>query len=79
MTNLAEQLFTGWSFMRWLRLGLGIFIGVQAFMSRDGLAGLVSLFLLYQVWVNTGCCGVERCAVPTPKTEDVEFEKIEKP
>ena len=67
--------------MRWLRLGLGIFIAIQAVQSQDTLSGFISALLLFQAMTNTGCCGANGCAVPTTKTksdkiEDVEFEEI---
>ena len=43
--------------MRWLRLSLGVFIGVQAFQTHDLLSGAIALFFLFQAVTNTGCCG----------------------
>jgi hypothetical protein len=34
-----------WNFMRWLRLILGIYVGIQAIMLTDALAGLILRFL----------------------------------
>lgn len=78
--NLRQMLFTNWHFMRWLRLGLGVFVAVQAVQMHDTLSGLIAFFFLYQAVTNTGCCG-SGCAVPaTPKkisqTEEIEFEEV---
>lgn len=78
---IKQTLFTGWHFMRWLRLGLGVFIAIQAIQTHDTLAGFIAAFFLFQAVTNTGCCGSNGCAVPTPKNdndemEDVKFEEI---
>lgn len=78
---IKQTVFTGWHFMRWLRLGLGVFIAVQAIQNRDTLSGLIAGFFLFQAVTNTGCCGVNSCAAPVTKSnadkiEDVEFEEI---
>jgi len=67
--------------MRFVRLGLGVYIGIQAFETQSIFPGLVAAFLLYQAVTNTGCCGTNGCAIPTKKhntntSEDIEFEEI---
>ena len=76
-----QTLLSDWNFMRFVRLGLGVYIGIQAFQTQSILSGILAAFLLYQVVTNTGCCGANGCAIPTKKnntdtTEDVEFEEI---
>ncbi|MCE9538160.1 MAG: hypothetical protein K8R85_02955 [Bacteroidetes bacterium] len=78
---MKQMLFTGWNFMRWLRLGLGIFIAIQAIQNHDTLSGFISAFFLFQAVTNTGCCSSGGCSVPSSKKnfnkiEDVKFEKI---
>jgi hypothetical protein len=81
MEYIKDTLFTHWHFMRWLRLGLGLFMGMQAIQVQDTLAGFIAIFFLYQATTNTGCCGAEGCAVPSSsKTADksnvVEYEEV---
>lgn len=81
METLTKTLFTNWHFMRWLRLGLGLFIAFQAIQHHDSLSGFFAAFLLFQAVTNTGCCGAGGCSVPaskapTGKVQDVEFEKV---
>jgi len=81
MDTIKQTLFTNWHFMRWLRLGAGIFIAVLAFRHHDSLSGLVAAFFLFQAVTNTGCCGAGGCSVPTIKTQadkeqDGEFEEV---
>ncbi len=69
-----QSLRTNWHFMRWLRLGLGIFIGVQAIQMHDTFSGFIAAFFLFQAVTNTGCCGASGCAVPQApaKTNDLD-------
>ncbi|GAB2629617.1 hypothetical protein GCM10027035_24780 [Emticicia sediminis] len=77
-----ETLFTNWHFMRWLRLGMGLYAAVVALQLRDPLSGLIAALFLFQAVTNTGCCGANGCSVPTSskrnsrKIEEVEFEEI---
>lgn len=78
---INQMLFTGWTFMRWLRLGFGAFIAVQAIQTHDAFAGFIAAFFLFQAVTNTGCCGAGGCAAPVSKsvgnrTENVEFEEV---
>lgn len=81
METIRQTLFTGWHFMRWLRLGFGIFFAVHAIQTHDTLAGFVSAFFLFTAVTNTGCCGAKGCAAPTNKSntdklEETTFEEI---
>jgi hypothetical protein len=76
-----QTLLTNWNFMRFLRLGIGIYIAVQAIETQSVFSGIVAVFFIYQAITNTGCCGSNGCAVPlkksnTVKTEEVDFEEI---
>ena len=78
---IQQTLFTNWHFMRWLRLGLGIFIAIQAVQMHDTFSGFIAAFFLFQSVTNTGCCGTKGCSVPKSiesnnKTTEVEFEEI---
>jgi len=81
METIKQILFTNWHLMRWLRLGLGIIAGIQAFIFHDTLLGFLSAFLLFQTVTNTGCCGAGACAVPKQKIkngaiQEIEFEEV---
>lgn len=81
METIKQTLFTNWNFMRWVRLGLGLIIGIQAIQNHEPVLGLLSAFLLFQAITNTGCCGSNGCAVPrskkaTHKHEEIEFEEL---
>lgn len=81
METIKQTLFTGWHFMRWLRLILGCFIAYQAIQLHDTMSGLIAGFFLFQAFTNSGCCGTRGCDVPVSKKDgsdfaDVEFEEI---
>jgi hypothetical protein len=76
-----EIFYQKWSFMRLLRLGLGIYIAVQALETQSIFSGVVAIFFIFQSVTNTACCGSNDCAVPTKKKhsdtrEKVKFEEI---
>jgi len=77
---IREILFSDWHLMRWLRLGLGVYIAVQAVQLHDMLAGVIAAFFLIQAITNTGCCGTRSCAVPTKtnsdNTKEIDFEEV---
>lgn len=78
---IRETLFTDWNFMRILRLGLGIYISIQAVETQSMISAMFAVFLLFQAITHTGCCGSKGCAVPikknnSDKTEEVEYEEI---
>jgi hypothetical protein len=83
MEVIKQTLFTNWHAMRWIRLGFGLFLAVQAFQMKDGFAAAVAAFFLYQAVTNTGCCGTTGCATSAPPTqskntgtEEIQFEEV---
>lgn len=77
----VQTLLSDWNFMRFVRLALGVYIGIQAYQTQSILSALLAAFLLYQVITNTGCCGANGCAVPLKEknndtVQDVEYEEI---
>ncbi len=79
---IQQTLFTGWHFMRWLRLGLGIILSIQAFEMHDTFSGFIAAFFLFQAITNTGCCGANGCATPLKPThtrdvdDSINYEEI---
>jgi hypothetical protein len=64
--SIKELLFRNWSFMRVLRLTLGISLGYQAYQMNDTFAWVFSGFFLFQAFSNTGCAGGS-CSLPHRK------------
>jgi len=80
METIKQALFTGWNFMRWLRVAFGIFFIIQAVQMHNSLIGVIGAFFLFTSVTNTGCCGAAGCATPLKKTrkesEEITFEEI---
>lgn len=81
MQTIKQTLFTGWHFMRWVRLAFGIVFLVQAIQIHDMLIGVVAGFFLITAITNTGCCCTGNCAVPSQKNtkegvEDITYEEV---
>lgn len=81
METIKQALFSGWHFMRWLRLVFGIFFMVEAIQMHDLMIGVIAGFFLLTAITNTGCCGQGRCAAPKGKskpgsTEEILYEEI---
>ena len=77
-----NTLFQNWTFMRGLRLLLGVVVLVQSIFAKDLLLGAMSLFLIGMAVLNFGCCGSGGCGVNFNKSksnktiEDVDFEEV---
>jgi hypothetical protein len=77
-----QTLLTGWNFMRFLRLGIGLYAVSEAVRTGEMIFLLPGGILLLQVFFNVGCPG-GACA-PTANTqplrdvsdEPVHFEEL---
>ena len=73
-------MFNNWNVLRLLRLALGVFALVQAFIQRDITVGLLAAFLLSTAIANVGCCGSNGCALSfnnTKKQQGVLYEELD--
>ncbi len=65
--------------MRFVRLGLGIAVIIQAIIYKDITMGILGLAFTAMPIFNVGCCGVNGCAVPTKKNvtqKNTEYEEV---
>lgn len=81
METLRKTIFTGWNFMRWLRLAMGLIVAYQAFELQSGLLGILAGLFIFQALANAACCGGGACNTAprkqkAGKTIDVEFEEV---
>jgi hypothetical protein len=79
--NFKYNLLHNWSFMRSLRLVLGVIAITQAFMTFEILIGLAGVILLGQAVFNIGCCGTAGCNTTrrsntTSNNEEIIYEEI---
>lgn len=77
MNTIQNTLFTDWHLMRFVRLGMGLAIGFNAWQVGSGMIGLLAGILIFQALSNTGCCGSGGCAVPAkPANSGTENETV---
>lgn len=75
-----KKIFSNWTIIRFLRLGMGIAIIVQAFVAKDILFGFLGLLLTAMPLFNMGCCGTQGCYTPPAKaiekTDEIIYEEV---
>ncbi len=74
MNSFKHILFTGWNFMRFVRLGFGVGFIIRTIQTNDTLIGLVGAFFLFTAITNIGCCGSNGCTIPTQETKSHSSE-----
>jgi hypothetical protein len=77
---MKQTILTNWTLLRFLRLGLGIAIIIQAVMAKDVLFAVLGLAFTAMPVFNIGCCGTAGCAAPPKKnqdtTKDIIYEEV---
>lgn len=64
--------------MRWLRLGISLFLIWQLIQRPDLFTAIVAAIFLFQTITNTGCCGASGCAIaPKEKKDSLQSDKVE--
>ncbi len=58
-----KTILQNWTFMRALRLVLGIAVLIQSIVQKDITIGALAGFLLFTTLANVGCCGAGGCSV----------------
>jgi hypothetical protein len=71
---MMDTLLKNWHCVRWLRLGLGLFLIYQAVAGKDQILGFFGAFLLFQAATNTGC-GPAGCSPNISKDKEVDDSK----
>ena len=73
-------ILNNWNIIRFLRLGIGLAIIVQAIVAADLLFGLAGLLFTGMAVFNASCCGAGACASrPTLNktgSKDVSYEEV---
>lgn len=68
---MKNNILSNWTFMRFLRLGMGVAILVQAVIAKDVLFAFLGLVFTAMPVFNIGCCGTAGCAAPPKKSQDL--------
>ena len=76
-----KKTLINWNFMRFLRLGIGLWLGYTAITEHQLIIGVMAGLFLIQAIMNIGC-GSKGCNVPfkknntNQKIEDLSFEEL---
>ena len=77
---MKDLIFKNWNIIRFLRLGMGLVILVQAVIAADILFGLAGLLFTGMAVFNAGCCGSGACAAPPAKKNtgsgEITYEEV---
>jgi hypothetical protein len=77
---MKDVLLNNWNIVRFLRLGIGLAIIVQAIVAKDILFGFAGLLFTGMALFNAACCGVGGCATPTPSkksdSKEISYEEV---
>lgn len=77
---MKDILLNNWNIVRFLRLGIGLAIIVQAIIAKDMLFGLAGLLFTGMALFNAACCGVGGCATLTPSkksdSKEISYEEV---
>ena len=77
---MKKAILTNWTFIRALRLIIGIGILYEGIISNDVLFGLAGLLFTGMAVFNKGCCGSQACYAPAQKTsaaeKDITFDEV---
>lgn len=75
-----QVLFSGWHFMRWVRLAFGTFFLVCSIVWMDMILALAAIMLLFQALTTMGCCSAKGCFTTTSgkkqAADDITFEEV---
>lgn len=73
---MKDLIFKNWNLIRFIRLGIGLFILFQAVMAADILIGLAGLLFTGMAVFNAGCGSTGGCIPVRSRDIDVSKEII---
>lgn len=82
--NAIVQYFKNWSFMRFIRFGIGVAIAVQGFQTHELmfiiLGAMFSLLAAFNLGCNSGSCATpidKKKTFNTRKPEIIKYEEVQ--
>jgi len=77
---MKQQILSNWNVMRFVRLGLGIAIIVQAVIAGDWMMGILGVLFTAMPVFNIGCCAAESCNTAVKKnvstSKEISYEEL---
>ncbi len=62
---MKQILFSNWTFLRFIRLIMGLVIVAQAVVAHDAMFGVAGFLFTIMALFNTGCCAAGSCNTVT--------------
>jgi hypothetical protein len=77
---MKKILFNQWNFIRFIRLGIGIAILVQAIQTENMVMFTLGLLFTAMPILNIGCCSIDGCKTitnkPSTTPNNYTFEEV---
>ena len=77
---MKDAFLNNWNIVRFVRLGIGLVIIVQAIIAADILIGLAGLLFAGMALFNAACCGMGGCATPNLQkksaSKEISYEEV---
>jgi hypothetical protein len=73
---MKQKILSNWTLMRFLRLGMGIAILVQAVMAKDMMFAFAGIVFTAMPVFDMGCCGTVGCTVPATNKQNVKKDIV---
>lgn len=78
---MKDLIFKNWNLIRFVRLGIGLFIVVQAVISANILIGLAGLLFTSMAVFNAGCSSAGTCTPSRARnrnvSKDITYEEVD--
>lgn len=72
------KIFSGWNWMRFIRLTLGIFIIIQGVQDKSWLISTLGVLFTMMAIFNAGCCYSGSCKMPADANDKAQFNNSDK-
>lgn len=79
MQALWQTIRSDWNVMRIIRLGMGIFILVQAWQVRDYTFAVAGGLFSVLALLNLGCCATGNCGYQAPRSNTSQPNAAKEP
>ncbi len=67
---MFQKIVYNWTFIRFIRLILGVFIIIQSVQTQQYLMIIPGVIFAAMAIFSVGCCGNNGCAIPRKKQEN---------
>ena len=72
------KIFSGWNWMRFIRLTLGIFIIIQGVQDKSWLISTLGVLFTIMAFFNADYCYSGSCKMPADANDKAQFKNSDK-